>query len=61
MGAFPNRTIKEMTMNKKIKTEAVEHLFDAILCLQSKRGMLQLFLKICVPSMNCSPFHSGLK
>ncbi len=34
-------------MNKKIKTEAVEHLFDAILCLQSKEECYSFFEDLC--------------
>ncbi len=30
-------------MSKKLKTEAVDHLFDAILCLQNRGGMLYIF------------------
>ncbi len=34
-------------MNKKIKTEAVDHLFDAILCLQSKEECYTFFEDVC--------------
>lgn len=34
-------------MNRKIKTEAVDHLFDAILCLQSREECYQFFEDIC--------------
>lgn len=34
-------------MNKKIRTEAVDHLFDAILCLQSREECYQFFEDIC--------------
>ena len=30
-------------MNKKIKTEAVDHLFEAVLSLESREGVLFLF------------------
>lgn len=33
-------------MNKKIKTEAVDHLFDAIMCLKDKEECYS-FLKTC--------------
>lgn len=36
-----------MTMNKKIKTEAVDRLFDAILCLQSKEECYIFFEDLC--------------
>lgn len=34
-------------MNKKIRTEAVDHLFDAILCLQSREECYQFFEDLC--------------
>ena len=34
-------------MNKKIKTEAVDFLFDAILCLQNKDECYTFFEDIC--------------
>lgn len=34
-------------MNKKIKTEAVDHLFDAILKLQSKEECYSFFEDLC--------------
>ena len=34
-------------MNKKIKTQAVDHLFDAILCLESKEECYTFFEDIC--------------
>ena len=34
-------------MNKKLKTDAVDHLFDAILCLQSKDECYNFFEDIC--------------
>ena len=34
-------------MNKKIKTEAVDSLFDAILCLKDKEECYSLFEDLC--------------
>ncbi|MCI8947524.1 MAG: TrpR YerC/YecD [Lachnospiraceae bacterium] len=34
-------------MNKKIRTDAVEHMFEAILCLQSKEECYQFFEDLC--------------
>ena len=34
-------------MNKKIHTEAVDHLFDAILCLNDKEECYQFFEDLC--------------
>ncbi len=34
-------------MNKKIKTEAVDHLFDAILCLENKEECYAFFEDVC--------------
>lgn len=34
-------------MNKKIQTEAVDHLFDAILTLQSKEECYEFFEDVC--------------
>ena len=34
-------------MNKKIRTDAVEHMFEAILCLQSKEECYQFFEDVC--------------
>ena len=34
-------------MNKKIRTDAVDHLFDAILCLQNKEECYQFFEDLC--------------
>ncbi|MCI2049250.1 MAG: YerC/YecD family TrpR-related protein [Lachnospiraceae bacterium] len=34
-------------MNKKIRTEAVDQLFDAILCLQSKEECYKFFEDLC--------------
>ena len=36
-----------MAMNKKIKTEAVDRLFDAVLCLQSKEECYTFFEDLC--------------
>ena len=48
-------------MSKKIRTEAVDYLFDAILCLKDKEECYHHSLKIFVPSMNCSHFPRDLK
>ncbi len=34
-------------MNKKIQTEAVDHLFDAILCLHTKEECYHFFEDLC--------------
>ena len=34
-------------MNKKIKTEAVDHLFEAVLCLESKEECYSFFEDLC--------------
>ena len=34
-------------MNKKIKTEAVDHLFDAILCLENREEGYSFFEDLC--------------
>ena len=34
-------------MNKKIKTEAVDHLFDAILCLENREECYSFFEDLC--------------
>jgi len=34
-------------MNKKIKTDAVDHLFDAILCLKDKNECYSFFEDLC--------------
>ena len=34
-------------MNKKIKTDAVEHLFDAIMCLKTKEECYSFFEDVC--------------
>lgn len=36
-----------MEMNKKIKTAAVDHLLDAILCLQTKEECYNFFEDLC--------------
>jgi TrpR-related protein YerC/YecD len=38
---------EEGAMNKKIRTEAVDQLFDAILCLQSKEECYKFFEDLC--------------
>lgn len=34
-------------MNKKLQTEAVDHLYDAILCLQSREECCSFFEDLC--------------
>ena len=34
-------------MNKKIRTEAVDHLFDAVLCLETKEECYAFFEDLC--------------
>ena len=34
-------------MNKKIRTEAVDHLFDAIMCLKGKEECYSFFEDLC--------------
>lgn len=34
-------------MNKKIRTDSVDHLFDAILCLQNKEECYSFFEDLC--------------
>lgn len=34
-------------MNKKIRTESVDHLFDAILCLESREECYTFFEDLC--------------
>ena len=34
-------------MNKKITTDAVDHLFDAVLCLQNKEECYSFFEDLC--------------
>ena len=34
-------------MNKKIKTESVDHLFNAILCLESRQECYDFFEDLC--------------
>ena len=47
-------------MSKKLKTEAVDHLFDAILCLQNREECYTFFEDVCTV-MNCFLYHSDLK
>ena len=35
------------SMNKKIKTDAVDSLFDAVLCLQSREECYSFFEDLC--------------
>lgn len=34
-------------MNKKLKTEAVDHLFDAVLCLKTREECYNFFEDLC--------------
>lgn len=47
-------------MSKKIRTEAVDYLFSAILSLKDKEECYT-FLRTSVRSMNCCLFLSDLK
>lgn len=38
---------KEYKMSKKIRTEAVDHLFEAILCLKDKEECYTFFEDVC--------------
>ena len=38
---------KEIAMSKKIHTEAVDHLFEAILCLKDKEECYTFFEDVC--------------
>ena len=38
---------RRLFMNKKIRTDAVDHLFDAILCLQNKEECYSFFEDLC--------------
>ena len=42
-----NRMKKENTMSKNLKTEAVHHLFDAILCLKDRAECYTFFEDVC--------------
>ena len=48
-------------MSKNVHTEAVNHLFDAILSLENKEECYRFFLKMSVPSMSCSHSRSVMK
>ena len=43
----PSRQIGEVNMNKKIKTEAVDSLFEAILSLKTKEECYSFFEDLC--------------
>ena len=47
-------------MSKNVHTEAVNHLFDAILSLENKEECYR-FLKMSVPSMSFSHSRSAMK
>lgn len=44
---FQNRGSKERTVNRKIRTEAVDFLFDAILSLKNKEECYTFFEDVC--------------
>jgi TrpR-related protein YerC/YecD len=44
---YINVSRKEQVMSKKIKTEAVDHLFDAILCLKNREECYTFFEDVC--------------
>ena len=46
-------------MNKKIKTEAVDHLFDAILSLQNKEECYAFFEDLCTVNELLSLLNYG--
>ena len=37
----------DFTMNKKLRTEAVDHLFDSILCLKDREECYRFFEDLC--------------
>lgn len=47
-------------MNKKIKTEAVDHLFEAILTLRTPEEYY-IFLRMCARSTSCYPCPSAMR
>lgn len=47
-------------MGKKIRTEEVDHLFEAILCLKDKENVIR-FLRMYVRSTNFFLYHSVLR
>lgn len=47
-------------MNKKIKTEAVDHLFDAILTLKTPDECYKFFEDVCTINELC-PFPSAMR
>ena len=38
---------KELPMNKKLKTDAVDRLFDAVLCLKTREECYNFFEDLC--------------
>jgi TrpR-related protein YerC/YecD len=44
---FPLLRGKDKVMNKKIRTQAVDYLFEAILCLENKEECYTFFEDIC--------------
>ena len=47
-------------MSKNIRTEEVDHLFDAILCLKDKEECYAFFEDVCTV-MNCFQSHRDMK
>ena len=39
--------VRRKSMNQKIRTDAVDHLFDAILCLKNKEECYTFFEDVC--------------
>lgn len=39
--------VGDHTMNKKIRTDAVDHLFDAVLCLKDREECYRFFEDVC--------------
>ena len=48
-------------MSKKLRTEAVDHLFDAILSLQNKEECYTFFEDVCTVNELLSSYHRDLK
>lgn len=46
-------------MNKKIKTEAVDHLFDAILTLKDPEECYKFFEDVCTAAVTVTAIRSG--
>ncbi len=48
-------------MSKNLKTEAVDHLFDAILCLKDRAECYTFFEDVCTVNELFSLYHRDLK